>query len=140
MGLHYDGGYTGDGGKYEPKGVVHGGEFVFTKEATRNLGVGNLYAMMHSAQGYANGGYVGNTFTGSAPMHGMAGGGGLTVDLSGMQIVTQGQQDQSQGTANGELVSKAARQEVISIVSQQLDKALGQSGRINQFVTDKIGR
>ncbi|WP_322113934.1 phage tail tape measure C-terminal domain-containing protein, partial [Escherichia coli] len=26
------GGYTGDGGKYVPKGVVHGGEFVFTKE------------------------------------------------------------------------------------------------------------
>lgn len=140
MGLHYDGGYTGDGGKYEPKGVVHGGEFVFTKEATRNIGVGNLYGMMRSAQGYANGGYVGNTFTGSAPMHGMAGGGGITVDLSGMQIVTQGQQDQSQGAANGELVSKAARQEVIGIVSQQLDKALGQSGRINQFVTDKIGR
>lgn len=136
MGLHYDGGYTGDGGKYEPKGIVHGGEFVFTKEATRNIGVGNLYAMMHSAQGYADGGYVGN-----APMHGlMATGGGITVDLSGMQIVTQGQQDQSQGAANGELVSKAARQEVISIVSQQLDKALGQSGRINQFVTNKIGR
>jgi hypothetical protein len=57
-----------------------------------------------------------------------------------MQIVTQGQQDQSQGVANGELVSKAARQEVIGIVAQQLDKALGQSGRINQFVTDKIGR
>ncbi|WP_273849114.1 phage tail tape measure protein [Serratia liquefaciens] len=140
MGLHYDGGYTGDGGKYEPKGVVHGGEFVFTKEATRNIGVGNLYGMMRSAQGYANGGYVGNTFTGSAPMHGLGGGGGITVDLSGMQIVTQGQQDQSQGAANGELVSKAARQEVISIVSQQLDKALGQSGRITQFVTNKIGR
>lgn len=130
------GGYTGDGGKYEPKGIVHGGEFVFTKEATRNIGVGNLYAMMYSAQGYADGGYVGN-----APMHGLtAASGGITVDLSGMQIVTQGQQDQSQGATNGELVSKAARQEVISIVSQQLDKALGQSGRINQFVTNKIGR
>ncbi len=136
MGLHYDGGYTGDGGKYEPKGIVHGGEFVFTKEATRNIGVGNLYAMMHSAQGYADGGYVGN-----APMHGlMATGGGITVDLSGMQIVTQGQQDQSQGGANGELVSKAVRQEVIGIVSQRIDKELGQSGRINQFVTNKIGR
>lgn len=135
MGLHYDGGYTGDGGKYEPKGIVHGGEFVFTKEATRNIGVGNLYAMMHSAQGYADGGYVGN-----APMHGLtAASGGITVDLSGMQIITQGQQDKSQA-ANGELVSKAARQEVISIVSQQLDKALGQSGKINTFVVNKIGR
>lgn len=54
----YDsGGYTGDGGKYEPKGVVHGGEFVFTKESTARLGVGNLYRLM---RGYASGGYVGN--------------------------------------------------------------------------------
>lgn len=30
----YKGGYTGDGGKHEVKGVVHGGEFVFTKERT----------------------------------------------------------------------------------------------------------
>jgi len=29
-----DGGYTGDGGKYEPAGLVHKGEFVMTKEAT----------------------------------------------------------------------------------------------------------
>ncbi|MGJ0629981.1 phage tail tape measure protein, partial [Xenorhabdus bovienii] len=40
------GGYTGNGGKYEPKGVVHGGEFVFTKESTQRLGVDNLYRLM----------------------------------------------------------------------------------------------
>ncbi|WWL11798.1 hypothetical protein VRB31_15820 [Erwinia aphidicola] len=45
----------GDGGKYEPKGVVHGGEFVFTKEATQRIGVKNLYGMM---RGYADGGLV----------------------------------------------------------------------------------
>ncbi|QXG07665.1 tail tape measure protein [Erwinia phage Snitter] len=50
------GGYTGGGGKYEPAGVVHGGEFVFTKEATQRIGTGNLYRMM---RGYANGGVVG---------------------------------------------------------------------------------
>lgn len=33
------GGYTGDGGKYEPKGVVHGGEFVIDKENTARLGL-----------------------------------------------------------------------------------------------------
>jgi tape measure domain-containing protein len=30
-----EGGYTGDGGKYQPAGVVHRGEFVITKEKTR---------------------------------------------------------------------------------------------------------
>lgn len=53
----YDGGgYTGTGGKHDPAGIVHKGEFVFTKEATQRIGVSNLYDMM---RGYASGGYVG---------------------------------------------------------------------------------
>jgi lambda family phage tail tape measure protein len=40
----YDGGgYTGDGGK-RAKGIVHGGEFVFTKESTARLGVETFIA------------------------------------------------------------------------------------------------
>ncbi|WP_334650350.1 phage tail tape measure protein [Klebsiella pneumoniae] len=50
------GGFTGTGGKYEPAGIVHRGEFVFTKEATSRIGVENLYRLM---RGYASGGYVG---------------------------------------------------------------------------------
>ncbi|EOP3702928.1 phage tail tape measure protein, partial [Escherichia coli] len=46
------GGFTGTGGKYEPAGIVHRGEFVFTKEATSRIGVGNLYRLM---RGYAEG-------------------------------------------------------------------------------------
>lgn len=59
------GGYTGDGGKFEPAGVVHRGEYVMSKEATRRIGVGNLEAL-HSAakRGYASGGLVG----GAAPL------------------------------------------------------------------------
>jgi tape measure domain-containing protein len=52
------GGYTGDGAKDEPKGVVHGGEFVFTKRQTKKGGVRNLYALAKSLDGYANGGFV----------------------------------------------------------------------------------
>ena len=60
-GNYWTGGYTGDGGKYEPKGIVHGGEFVFSKQATRTIGVQNL-ARQHSAakRGYAGGGPVGS--------------------------------------------------------------------------------
>ncbi|MGY6251660.1 tape measure protein [Bosea thiooxidans] len=50
------GGYTGSGGKNEPAGVVHKGEYVFTKAQVKKLGLGNLQAL---ANGYANGGYVG---------------------------------------------------------------------------------
>lgn len=53
------GGYTGNGNKYTPAGIVHKGEFVFTKESTKRIGVANLYALMREAQhGYADGGYV----------------------------------------------------------------------------------
>jgi lambda family phage tail tape measure protein len=59
-----NGGYTGDGGKYEPAGVVHKGEFVFTKEATQRIGTNSLNKMM---RGYANGGQVGgSSFGGGA--------------------------------------------------------------------------
>jgi len=136
----YDvGGYTGDGGKFEPKGVVHGGEFVFTKKATQKIGVENLSALMKNAQGYADGGYVGN---GKAAMLGMqpSSAGGISVDLSGMTVVTQGNQQQSRSSQQNELISKAVRNEVIGVVSEQLDKALGQSGRITNFVNNKMGR
>ncbi|XXE25220.1 phage tail tape measure protein [Pseudomonas sp. Z1-6] len=57
-----DGGYTGDGGKFEPKGVVHGGEFVVRKEAVSQPGVREFLERMNAnAKGYADGGYVGST-------------------------------------------------------------------------------
>lgn len=51
-----DGGYTGMGGKYEPAGVVHRGEYVINADQTKRLGVGFLDRLN---KGYANGGYVG---------------------------------------------------------------------------------
>lgn len=61
-----DGGYTGDGGKYDPAGIVHAGEFVFSADATRNLGVGTLAFLHNMAKG--GGGFGGG-----------GGGGGVTV-------------------------------------------------------------
>lgn len=56
-----DGGYTGDGGKYEPAGVVHKGEYVMSKKATSRIGVGNLEAMHRGALGgFADGGFAGS--------------------------------------------------------------------------------
>ncbi len=61
IGLFDKGGYTGDGGKLEPAGVVHRGEYVMSKKATSRIGVGNLEAMHRGAlRGFAEGGYVGN--------------------------------------------------------------------------------
>jgi hypothetical protein len=54
----WDGGYTGDGGKFTPAGIVHGGEFVFTKEQTAKAGVRNLEVYAKMLTGYATGGFV----------------------------------------------------------------------------------
>lgn len=50
-----DGGYTGSGGKYEPAGVVHRGEYVMSQKAVNRIGVDNL-ERLH--RGYADGGLV----------------------------------------------------------------------------------
>lgn len=103
---HSGGGYTGDGGKYEPRGIVHGGEFVFTKEATSAIGIGNLYAMMRGAQGYAGGGYVG---TASMQGLGSSGAGPLTIQTS---VLIQNQSSEPQSTDNDGAVNRAWQQTI----------------------------
>lgn len=39
------GGYTGSGGKYQPAGIVHKGEYVFDQETTNRIGVSQLEAL-----------------------------------------------------------------------------------------------
>lgn len=54
------GGYTGDGGKYTPAGIVHKGEYVITKEATARLGLDYLNYLNYGkmSRGFSNGGGV----------------------------------------------------------------------------------
>lgn len=68
---HAEGGYTGPGGKYEPAGIVHRGEVVWSqKDVARAGGVAAVEAMrVGGLRGYANGGIVGmqaRTVTGGA--------------------------------------------------------------------------
>ncbi|EOW6515276.1 phage tail tape measure protein [Cronobacter dublinensis] len=100
------GGYTGPGGKYEPKGIVHGGEFVFTKEATERIGVNNLYAMMNGAPGYADGGYVGK-----APRAGLTGGGNTVAVQTSVTINQSGGNDNQQ-RQNSTAVQRAYEQTI----------------------------
>lgn len=64
------GGYTGDGGKYEPAGIVHRGEFVLNQTDVRNMGgvagIERLRALAGgSGKGYADGGAVGRSVIGN---------------------------------------------------------------------------
>lgn len=54
------GGYTGHGGKYEPAGIVHKGEVVWSQEDVANAGgVAAVEGMRRGLKGYADGGIVG---------------------------------------------------------------------------------
>jgi TP901 family phage tail tape measure protein len=54
-----DGGYTGPGGKYEPAGIVHAGEIVWSQEdIAAHGGVSQVESMRRSRRGYADGGFV----------------------------------------------------------------------------------
>ncbi len=125
---HAEGGYTGDGGKYEPKGIVHGGEFVFTKEATKALGVNNLYALMRSAQGYANGGYVGK-----APMVGLTGTGGAGGNISintSVSVTTGNQTPQAGETGSSDAMKRAYQQTIDKSIREGILKETRPGGII----------
>ena len=61
-GLFADGGYTGKGGKYEPAGIVHKGEYVVPQNVLKSsFGsdlVNQLESMRTGLKGYADGGFV----------------------------------------------------------------------------------
>lgn len=57
LGEFAEGGYTGNGSKYQPAGVVHAGEFVFSAAATRG-NLAYLTGLHNQLKGYASGGFV----------------------------------------------------------------------------------
>ena len=62
-GNYAEGGYTGAGGKYQPAGIVHRGEYVVPKRyVNQSSGLPNaqfLAQLQNGMRGYANGGFVG---------------------------------------------------------------------------------
>lgn len=76
--LFSSGGYTGAGGKYEPAGIVHKGEVVFSQRDVRNHG-GVAAVERLRLRGYADGGVVGVP---SPALFGAKPSGGLTVNLT----------------------------------------------------------
>ncbi|WP_102788529.1 phage tail tape measure protein [Stenotrophomonas bentonitica] len=64
-----EGGYTGDGAKHDPRGIVHAGEVVWSQaDVARAGGVGIVEAMRLGLRGYANGGVVGAPRAAAAAM------------------------------------------------------------------------
>lgn len=115
------GGYTGDGGKLDPAGIVHKCEFVMSKAGTQRIGVSNLDRLHKTAlQGYSGGGAVGvakmaRRASGGLPMSraGAAGGAsalGVTIDAPVTVNAAGGTPEQ-----NSDLAKQVARETELSM-------------------------
>ncbi|WP_241610130.1 phage tail tape measure protein [Rosenbergiella epipactidis] len=114
-----DGGFTGDGGKYDPAGIVHKGEFVFTKEATSRIGVDNLYKMM---RGYSDGGYVGGEAVTPKAVSQLSGNSGV-ASVGNITVNVDSSGKASGGSAtDGQGIGKQIQSAVINTINEQATK------------------
>lgn len=88
-GLFSEGGWTGPGGRDEPAGIVHRGEYVFDATSTSKAGVAYLDSLRAKLRGYASGGPVG--IDGGLPIGGSSG--PLQIRGGDMNVVINGNTD-----------------------------------------------
>ncbi len=109
-----EGGYTGDGGKYQPAGVVHKGEYVFDQAAVKAAGgPAAMEAMRRNLKGYANGGPVGISVPSvpslrsmSAQSAGVVVNFNPVVDNRGASVEAVARQEKALAKMQGELQSR----------------------------------
>lgn len=118
------GGYTGGGSASSVAGVVHGGEYVFSKKATDRIGVGNLEAMHRSAKGYAAGGYVApsNQNNGSQQVSVQV---GVTVDNEGSIKAYVKSVTTKEVQAAAPKIVAASRQQIMPTIADYQSKTAG---------------
>lgn len=115
----YDsGGFTGVGGKYDPAGIVHKGEFVFTQEATNRIGKDNLARLM---KGYSSGGYVGAPTPSVSVSSSQGSGGGISLGGIVVNLNNQGQASSS-SSSDGQSIAKQIQSAVVNIINEQANK------------------
>lgn len=117
-----EGGFTGAGGKYEPAGIVHKGEYVIPADVVKRLGVRNLEGLR---RGYAAGGLVGGSAP-SIPKANLGAGAGrgtvITVAPSITVQATGGTPEQNANLAGqvGQQVSQQVDAMVRGIMAQEM--------------------
>ncbi|MEJ1174291.1 phage tail length tape measure family protein [Agrobacterium sp. CMT1] len=110
-GLFSEGGFTGPGGKYQPAGIVHKGEVVWSQaDVARAGGVGAVEALR---KGYANGGPVGISVPSvpslrsmSAQSAGVVVNFNPVVDNRGASVEAVARQEKALAKMQGELQSR----------------------------------
>ena len=114
------GGYTGDGGKYTPAGIVHKGEYVITKEATSRLGLDYLNYLNYGKRGFATGGGVAVPRVPNSYKPAQTGGANNQVSIS-INIDQNGnaESDVSQTAQQSKQLAKMIEAKVLDVLVQQ---------------------
>ncbi|MGP6426312.1 phage tail tape measure protein [Pseudomonas pharyngis] len=124
-----DGGYTGPGGKYEPAGIVHGGEVVIRKEVVDQPGMKD-YLVRLNKRGYADGGYVG-----------LSGGSSAAPAATGHVVINQSFQVESAGGGASQQDSQALGQAYADVArrgaQQEIAKETQPGGQIWRLVNGR---
>jgi lambda family phage tail tape measure protein len=108
-----DGGYTGDGGKYEPMGVVHGGEVVIRKEVVQQPGMRRYLEQLNKdGKGYADGGYVGNSPASNGSMPAAQVLIQQNISVADSSSTTSDRETQAVGQAYAEVAKRGAEQAI----------------------------
>lgn len=134
-----EGGYTGPGGKFEPKGVVHGGEVVIRKEVVDQPGMKDyLIGLNRSGKpGYASGGFVGSpgispAFTAPSVTAGAGSGAAPEIHLHINGDGSGGAVNAPEGYEQmGLALLATARSEMPKIARQVIQQEKGQNGLLD---------
>lgn len=134
-----EGGYTGPGGKFEPKGVVHGGEVVIRKEVVDQPGMKDyLIGLNRSGKpGYASGGFVGSpgispAFTAPSVAGGAGSGAAPEIHLHINGDGSGGAVNAPEGYEQmGLALLATARSEMPKIARQVIQQEKGQNGLLD---------
>lgn len=116
------GGYTGPGGKHDPAGIVHAGEYVINAESTKKLGLPYL----NKLNGYASGGLVG-----APPAAALMGGGGNVK----VEIINNG----APATATASRERQPDGSSLIRIVLQAVAEDMSSGGMTARATAGRFG-
>jgi lambda family phage tail tape measure protein len=120
-----EGGFTGPGGKYEPAGIVHRGEYVFDQDSVRAAGGPSvLDKMRKQLRGFSSGGFVGAA--GLAPATSRLGGGSAPNVSVSVVVHRDGTREESR--ENDEGAAGALANSIVATIDQQIAKSWGFGG------------
>ena len=128
------GGYTGPGGKYEPAGIVHKGEVVWSQDDVRRAGgVAVVEAMRRGLRGYAEGGVAAAPYVPLQPVRAAA-------DAPKVTVVVEnhgGGETRTEETTgpDGERMIRV----IVNAAVSEVDKRIGSMGSTGRAIQQRFG-